>query len=246
MNYRFLFVITFLGVLVWLTMPRAALAVNFNFSFESFNATADFETAGGNLQITLTNTGAADVTGSHQVLTAIFFDIAGNPALTPISAALAPGSTVIKGFDGGGNVGGEWVYRSDLSGAPSGASQGISSAGFGLGFGRANFGGPNLEGPEAVDGPQYGLTSALDNPDTYFGRTTPLIKNSAVFTLFGLPPNFVLEQDISNVTFQYGTRLGPPNSQTASLLLLRSNLISLAIIIALGLIGFLVLKPRKV
>lgn len=179
----------------------------------SLAASADFSVVGGDLQVTLTNTSAADVLVPADILTAVFFDLPGNPTLTSLSAALAAGSTVLFGVsDPGGVVGGEWAYGTGLSGAPSGATQGISSAGFGL-FGGATFPGTNLQGPAAVDGMQYGIVSAGDNPLTGNAPVTganALIQNSVVFTLGDLPDDFSVD-GITHVSFQYGTALTEPN-----------------------------------
>jgi hypothetical protein len=134
--------------------------------------------------------------------------------LTPVSATLYGGSTVWFGLDGGGNVGGEWAYVDGLSGAPNGADEGVSSAGLGL-FGDANFGGANLQGPTAVNGGPYGITSAGDNPLTGNAAVTggeALITNSVKFVLSGLPGGWTADAEhISNVSFQYGTTLLDPN-----------------------------------
>jgi hypothetical protein len=176
-------------------------------------ASADIVINGSNLQLTLTNTSTADVLVPVDVLTAVFFDIKGNPALTPVSAVLANGSTVFYGTtDPGGVVGGEWAYKSGLSGAPGDANQGIGSSGFGL-FGPPDlFPGNNLQGPVSPDGLQYGITSAGDDTTTGNSPVTgdnALIQNSVVFTLSGLPAG-ITSDDISNVWFQYGTALSDP------------------------------------
>lgn len=181
-------------------------------------ASATFDTSGTNLIVTLTNTSAFDVLVPAQVLTAIFFDLPGVGALSSVSAVLNSGSTVF--FDTApvdGVVGGEWAYGSGLAGAPSGATEGISSSGLEL-FGGPTFPGSNLAGPPngAVDGLQYGITSAGDNPATGNSAVTaggfPLIQNSVVFTLSGLPAGFALNVDtVTNVSFQYGTALTEPN-----------------------------------
>ena len=184
--------------------PALATPITFSASSGSLAASATFDTSGSNLVVTLTNTSAADVLIPADALTAVFFDITG-PTLTPVSALLTQGSTVLFGPNGGGNVGGEWAYASGLSGAPHGATAGISSSGFGL-FGQPNFNGSNLQGPAAVDGLQYGITSAGDNPATGNAAVTgnfALIQNSVVFTLSGLQTG----ASISNVSFQYGTAL---------------------------------------
>jgi len=179
-------------------------------SLGNLSASAKFELLGGNLQITLSNISPYDVGVPSEVLTALFFDIYGNPSLSPLSAVLGLGSIMWFGTtDPGGVVGGEWAYASGLSGAPGGAWQGISSAGFGL-FGPHDlFPGTNLQGPDSPDGVQYGITSAGDDPLTGNQAVTgknALIQNSVVFTLGNLPIGFRLG-DISNVSFQYGTDL---------------------------------------
>ena len=186
------------------TASSGTLAASANFSYN----------AGTNLlTVVLSNTSGADVLNPAQVLTALFFDITGFPpaTLTPVSAMLTGGSTVFFGADGGGNVGGEFAYGSSLAGAPGGAVLGTSSAGFGL-FGAGNFGGPNLGGPAAVDGVQYGLTSAGDNMAVGNAAVTggnALIKNSVTLTL--LSSADFAEGAIHNVSFQYGTALDETN-----------------------------------
>jgi hypothetical protein len=117
------------------------------------------------------------------------------------------------GTDPGGVVGGEWAYLEGISsGTPNHANYGISSSGLGGLFGSPNFPGSNLNDPAALDGINYGITSAADDPTT--GQTavtgaSPLIQSSVVFTLKGLPANFDPSTRISNVFFQYGTALSP-------------------------------------
>jgi hypothetical protein len=109
-------------------------------------------------------------------------------------------------------VGGEWAYRADLSGTAAPADDGISSSRLGL-FGRDDlFPGDNLQGPVNPDGLQYGITSAGDDLTTggpmVTGGTswwpTSLIQNAVVFTLGNLPIGFTTD-DVSNVSFNYGT-----------------------------------------
>jgi hypothetical protein len=175
------------------------------------NASATFEQAGTNLIVTLSNTSTNDVLVQSNVLTAVFFTLAGDPELSRISAKLAPASSVLFGTtDPGKVVGGEWAYVNHLSGAPYGADEGISSAGFGL-FGAGDlFPGSNLQGPASPDGLQYGITSAGDNPATGQSAVTgdnALIKNAVVFTL-AFNTNYVLTADsITVLSFQYGTSL---------------------------------------
>lgn len=174
-----------------------------------------YDNVANTLTITLTNTSAADVTDPSQVLTAVFFTIDPSATiLTPVSAKVASGSTVLfppLGVAGaaGPNMGGEWAYASGLQStktkAPHNAALGVSSSGLNL-FGAGNFNGPNLQGPDSVDGVQYGITSAGDNPATGNQKVTgtqALIKNSVVFVL-SVSGEL---NDVNSVTFQYGTDL---------------------------------------
>ncbi len=185
-----------------------------------------FDLVGDDLSVTLTNTSAADVVDPVEVLTAVFFCVDGDLALTPVSATLSGGSVVlfppatdvfgtpiVGGTYPGGNVGAEWAYADGLSGAPGGADQGISSSGLGL-FGPADrfdtVG--NLQGPADPNGLQYGITSAGDNPAT--GNTpvtgkNALIQDSVLF-MFVAPDGFSLE-DLGCGNFQYGTSLADTN-----------------------------------
>lgn len=195
----------------------ANAAVTFNFSSGTRAATASFDVVSGQLEVTLTNTSTFDVLVPIDVLTAVFFNYNGGAlALTPVSAKLAAGSSVVGTLpspavdpipDG---LGGEWAYGSGLSGAPFGLKNGISSTGLGL-FGSGNFGGSNLQGPNGLDGLQYGIVSANDNSATGNGGVlgAAYVKNSVVFRLSGLPGNFDLAK-IDSVGFLYGTALDEP------------------------------------
>ena len=202
----------------------------------NLSASANFNLTGNVLTVTLTNTSAVDVLNPAQVLTGVFFN--SNGTLTPVSALLGPGSVVLFApAPAGGNVGGEFAYASGLSGAPLGATQGISSAGLGL-FGNPNFNGPDLDPPDAVNGGNYGITSAGDDPTTGNtgvtggppGNAEPLIQNQVIFT-FTVSPGFTLES-IEDVSFQYGTTLNDPNitnvPEPASMLLLGTGLLGIA------------------
>ena len=202
------------AVVLAVSASAEAAPVSFPALFGNLSALATFDTdvTGTQLIVTLTNTSAADVTVSSQILTAVFWDIMGStPSLTRVSAMLASGSTVIDGVtDPGGVVGGEWAYRGDLnSNSPPNRQFGISSSGLNL-FGPPDlFPGTDLDPPVSPDGVNYGITSAGDDPSTGNGGLLgkPLIQNSVVFTLGGLPPGFDPLTSIKNVVFQYGTNL---------------------------------------
>lgn len=185
-----------------------------NANHPTLSASAIFATSGTNLVITLTNTSAFDADVPSDMLTGIFFDIGGPQlSLTRTSAILAPGSIVLNDPQPvGGVVGGEWAYVSPLSGAPYGAKYGISSSGLNL-FGPGDlFPGQDLEPPTSPNGVEYGITSASDpGNNNNGGAATPLIRNSVVFTLGGLPAGFDPMARISNISFQYGTGLDEPS-----------------------------------
>jgi hypothetical protein len=174
-----------------LSLTAKAQAVPITFSAASGNLAASvvFTTDGSNLVVTLTNTSAFDVLAPADLLTGVFFDFASPVTLTRASAVLGPGSSVLNGgSDAGGVVGGEWAYTSGIGGStPGGQNYGISSAGL-------------------------GIVSAGDNHATGNSPilSTPLIDNSVVFTLGGLPQGFDPSLAIRNVAFQYGTNFSEP------------------------------------
>jgi len=178
-------------------------------------ASATFDAQGSNLVVTLTNTSLTDVLVPADVMTALFFDFGSSLVLTPVSAVLEAGSVVhFGGTDPGGVVGGEWAYRAALAGAPLGATYGISSAGFAL-FGSSDlFPGSDLSPPGSPNGLNYGITSTGDDVTTGNSVVTgdvPLIQQTVVFTLSGLPAGFDPSTSINSISFQYGTALTDPN-----------------------------------
>jgi hypothetical protein len=196
------------GVSTGLVALAAQSAVVFSGSSGGLSSSVSFDVSGGNLEVTLTNTSVNDVLNPAQVLTGVFFNLSGNPALTSLSA-LSGGNTTLSGslVSGPGTVvGGEWAYLNGLS--QYSANSGISSSGLGI-FGAATFPGGNLAGPAAsVDGLQYGITSAGDNVATGNAGVTEITKNSVIFLLGGFTGSLT---DISSVTFQYGTSLTEPS-----------------------------------
>ena len=208
-NYGLLAGVCLAGVLA----ASSASAVTYTGSSGSLAASVDFSINGsGQLVVTLSNTSGSDALNNPDLLGAVFFDLAGNPALTPVSGVLNTGSHIFVGGvqQSDAVIGGEWAYGSSLSGAPLGAKQGISGVGFGLSYNSLFPGGPlPNDGGSPPDGPAYSLTSAGDNTSTGNGvmTTVGIIKSSVVFTLSGLPANFNLNTGIADVNFQYGTSL---------------------------------------
>jgi hypothetical protein len=186
--------------------------VVFSNSVGGLAATAEFDLSGTNLTLALRNIGTNNVTTTAQTLTALFFDVSGNPPITPVSARLNPfpGSEVIFSPNGAttlsfdGNVGGEWAFASALSGAPGGAKYGVSAVGFGL-FDGPSFNGPNLAGtPAAVNGPDFAIVP-FGVGLNFSPPNRPFIRDSVLFT-FTVPSGFSLSA-IHGVHAQYGTAL---------------------------------------
>ncbi|HEX2343216.1 MAG TPA: XDD4 family exosortase-dependent surface protein [Vicinamibacterales bacterium] len=177
----------------------------------NLSAQVIFDVVGGtNLQVTLTNTSLFGAVVPADILTAVFFDLTGVGTLTPLSAVVAPGS--ILNDDPATNVGGEWAYSSGIGGkTPEGQNYGIGSSGLNI-FGQANFNGPNLDGPTAVAGMSYGIVSGLAANSNPTVSGMPLISDSVIFMLSGLPVGFNPSSvTIRNVYFQYGTSLSEPH-----------------------------------
>ena len=177
------------------------------------SASATFEVVGGNLVITLTNTGP-DALVPADILMGIYFDVDGSPDLTAVSAFLGDTSTVRNpvsgdGTQGGtGDVGGEWGYVDGISG-PDSTSYGIGAAGFGV-FGAADrFNtSSNLFGQTGLQGMDYGIVSGVGGSANDPTEDATTIDDTVVFTLSGWGTRDL--STISNVWFQYGTSLTEP------------------------------------
>jgi hypothetical protein len=216
---------------------------------ETLKAKATFVVSNLNLVVTLENTATFDPNDPADILTAVIFNIQGNPKLTPVSAELGPDSSVIghalpMGFNG--DVGGEWAYRNGLTKAPQGANEGISAANLKW-FNKKTdlFPGDNLQGGKAPSGINFGLTTLNDFPGNNKGGTKNqhLIQTVVVFTFAGLPENFNLSE-ISDVTFQYGKSLKQP--EIAGELIDVVPEPSAITLVAAGLLGAVALARRKI
>lgn len=194
----------------------------FSFSEGTLAARATFAQNGSTLSVTLENTSVFDVLSPSDVLTGVFFDLAnvGDGSLTPTRAVLGNGSSIwfphkSDGTDSQGEIGGEYGFRDDLVGLLSETSMVISAVGLGDLIGPPHlFPGENLVGPRSGSpaGIDYGLVSAFDDPLTGNRPVTgksPLVSNSVVFELAGLPGDFVLDGSISSVRFNYGSNFSP-------------------------------------
>lgn len=195
----------------WLAATPAR-AVLFSATSGSRSASVDFSVVNNQLQVVLSNVSSADAMAPTDILTGVFFSIAGDPAFSSISAVLGQGDSLLYAtHKTNTNIGTGWAYASDLSGAPGGANQGLSAAGLGL-FGASTFQGTGVKAVN-LGGLSYGITTAGDNPRTANGGLTnnpPLIKNSVVFTLGSMPLDFDPASMVTGVTFQYGTALNEP------------------------------------
>lgn len=194
----------------------------------TLNASALFDITGTALTITLTNTG--DTSGSGQdvpgnALTGVLFNLPDAFTLAPVSATIAAGALVQPAQCSIGpcdatttDVGGEFRYGTSAADGPfpDSADRGVASAGY-IG-GAANFGGPNLDNPATVDGPNFSIIGPGPfNPNG--GLLEPLIQGQVVLALT-ISGGTLTTSDISNVSFQYGTSFDEPRIPEPAMLLL--------------------------
>jgi hypothetical protein len=188
----------------------------------TISASALFEITGTSLKITLKNTGDTSGTTlkdlSANTLTGLFFDLPQGITLTPVSAKIAKGDLVQGSYCDIGpcngnttNVGGEFAYNTGSFGTHAG-NHGIASSGYINKL--PNFNGSNLDSPNSPDGINFGIISAITatnlfKPETGNMTSNPLIEEQVVFTMT-IAGGALLESQISNVSFQYGTDLSEP------------------------------------
>jgi len=212
-------------MVLWSCGVAQAISVTHVVSHGDLAASATFDVSGSSLVVTLTNTSTSDCLVPSDLLTGVLFDLAGDTALTPASAVLGADSHVYFGTDlyendpgPGGSVGAHWAYVGDISAgsAPVSARYGISSAGLDVFGPKDVFPGVSLGGETTPpDGMPYGILSTGHGLGEGNGGmlAIPLIKDSVVFTLDGLPDGllggFDPSQAVTNVFFQYGTDWTP-------------------------------------
>jgi hypothetical protein len=234
----FLLCLSWSVLILWAAAPSSARAdaMLFTGSSGTLSASALFELVGGNhLNITLTNTSAADVLLPADVLTGLFFNSV--HSLSPMTAALNDSISVYKSSTDPGDG---WGFASRVN--AQGYGNAISATGAVPGLGLSNF----SHEFNKLGGVDFGILSAGDKSET--GNTGvkkrgPLFNDSIVFTL-NTSPGFSLQDLGSTVMFQYGSALNEPHyvgedppinpptspvSEPASLILFGSGLAGVAL-----------------
>lgn len=191
----------------------------------TLNAAARFSIDGNILRIRLSNTG--DTAGtlkdkSANTLTGVMFDLPTGVTLTPAAAKIDPGDLLQANKCDIGpcsatttNVGGEFAYKyysSPLSGHTG--NHAIASSGYvAAANGGGNFNGPDLDSPGSPDGINFGIVAPYPTyqliPQTGNMVDNPLI-NGDVYLSLVISGGSLLESQISNVSFQYGTDISEP------------------------------------
>ena len=221
------FAVTLITVLVLGGFAGQAHAtVVFSGSGSGLSASASFTIVGNQLTILLTNTDVASGSGmptaSGQVLSGLYFNL-GTSTFTPLSASVytgAPNGVIQQGSiiqtskcdvqscSGETNIGGEWSYAEGGASWLPGTTQGISSSGYlNENTNSANFNGPNLQNPDALNGIEFGLVPNGWAPWSGNGGLdgNALVEGTVQFVL-EIPDGVqVLETDLGNVYFMYGT-----------------------------------------
>lgn len=220
---------------------------------EVLQASATFVVSNLDLVITLSNTGTFDPKNPADILTGVFFTFVGDPDLKPVSAQVAPGSSIIGRqlpSDLDGNVGGEWAYNGDLVDAPGGGTYGISSTKLSLFKKTDLFSDEKVRGTSPLSGAQFGVTTLDDlasNNDEGGLKNKDFIQSTVVFVLDNLPSNFTtadIATDISDVTFQYGTSIKKGLDIAGDMVAQIPEPTTISLV-AMGLVGALALSRSK-
>ena len=209
-----------LGALLALSRPVFATTL-VTFNGEGYrDGSVTYSISGSTLTITLANT--AVYTSDKKVvpsdvLTGVIFTLPGGISLTPQTATVAAGSTLVQTStckpapcsSATTNVAGEFGYQTAPfaeNGAPAGPNAGIGSAGQVVGNGTQFPGGVDLDEPINMNGLNFGIVganyaSSLANNGT---QKEPLINNAVTFTLT-IVGGTLLESQITNWTLVFGT-----------------------------------------
>jgi hypothetical protein len=229
------------------------------------SAKASFSISGGDLILVLTNldaNSALPAPDATHVLTGLFFNISGNPSLSPTSVTASdlvangqtgPGPSHTP-VGGGTNVAvtGAWAYK-NTAGLYSGYNYGVSATGLAGIFGSGDIvaGASPVPGQQgtAPDGLDFGvISSAMDNSTTLNNdgiATTAVIDDHVTIDLgaFSGSPNA-----ITAVLFQYGTAQADasipvlnPNASVPE----PSKAIALSGLFGLGLVGLVCNRLRQ-
>lgn len=201
-----------LGILgVGLLTVTSCLSASVTYTQQSGtqSASATFTLLGnGNLQVTLSNNSLAAATSANDVLSAFFFSLAPDVALSPLSVMLGTGTMLNCAVCPAGttSLGGEWAYANAVTGVVAGQSVHIASASTQgtLLTGTNNLiGGPNLSGTADAGGIDFGLVSGFTTSSGAAAITgSPLVSTQLILT-FSTPTNFNLSL-IGTVGFLYG------------------------------------------
>lgn len=199
-------------------LASKAEAVTFTITDGDLSATAEFTVSGSQLFITLSNTSSGTSEVPVEVLGGVLFDIGTSVYLSPVSATVSGGSTIVQAdqcdpgpCEGVTNVGGEFGIDGNLSGP------GTDTWDWGIGAngqigGTGDFGGADLDDPAALNGMNFGLvpTGFVAGDGNNAMDSEPFISNSVSFILNiltgpgGTATTFD-ENLITNVAFLYGT-----------------------------------------
>ncbi len=180
-----------------------AASVTYSGSSAPLAASAMFDdSTSGFLTITLKNTSTAAILSGADVLTGLFFNSSG---LTPNSASLGSGSSVVKGA-GAYTVGQGWQYKSGGVGFAQDKSSGISASGLGVFGPKGNF----ATGGVTLGGSDYGLVGTGSVAGSNPSVQAPIFSDTLIFKLAIGTSGFTLASLGNTVGFQYGTSLSEP------------------------------------
>jgi len=219
----------------------------------TLQAQVTFSIRGSQLDIELKNTATFLTLDPKDILTAVFFDITGNPSLNGPTAVVAPGTVLFRTATQStliaptslmlGSTPGGWDYEYRATGA-GGISQhyGFGTAGLGYFAGGTSSGGNGGPGNYGIaQDVTYTSFSGYLKKDKKSTDPTPLVNSLVEFTLSNLPTGFQLS-DISHVRFQYGTSTSEPTfpgTRVTQVTIQSVPEASTWVMAALGAVGFL-------